>query len=92
MLTTVTTRTYGPCTFLSVLGFGALVSACDAMESEPATAPLNVQQALNIEADPVLGRDPVTGAPTSNNLYALYDLDTGAIVLSSSEVDVAARR
>ena len=78
---------------LSLLALtGALVlSACDSTGPESEPTPLNVQTATDVEADPTSGRDPNTGAPLANNLFTLFDLDTGEIVLSSSETDAAVR-
>lgn len=78
---------------LSLLALaGALVlSACDSTEPESEPAPLNVQTATDVEADPTSGRDPNTGAPLANNLFTLFDLDTGEVVLSSSETDATVR-
>ena len=77
--------------FLAVLVLGVVAAACDSMDATPDPVPLEVQLASNVEADPVLGRDPVTGAPSSFNRYSLYDLEGGAVVVSSSEGDAATR-
>ena len=66
------------------------LTACDSADTEE-TVELNVQTATDIEADPTTGRDPETGAPISNNLFTLYDLDAGEVVLSSSETDASVR-
>ncbi|MDT0632450.1 HmuY family protein [Rubrivirga litoralis] len=71
---------------------GALaLAACDSADPEPVPVPLNVQTAADVEADPTSGRDPNTGAPVANDQFTLYDLDTGEVVLSSSEGDPAVR-
>ncbi|PAP78151.1 HmuY family protein [Rubrivirga marina] len=70
---------------------GALaLSACDATEADE-VVDLKAQVAADVEADPTTGRDPVTGAPIANDLFTLYDLDAGEVVLSSSETDPAVR-
>lgn len=75
-----------------VLAFGFAAAACDSTDAIPDPVPLEVQLASNVEADPVLGRDPVSGAPTSFNRYSLYDLEAGAVAVSSSEGGAATRR
>ena len=67
-----------------------LLSACDSTEPDE-VVDLEAQVAADVEADPTTGRDPNTGAPLANNLFTLYDLDAGEIVLSSSETDAATR-
>ncbi|MEL7170114.1 MAG: HmuY family protein, partial [Bacteroidota bacterium] len=47
--------------------------------------------ATDVEADPTTGRDPNSGRPISNDLFTLFDLDAGQIVLSSSQTDAATR-
>lgn len=69
-----------------------VLTGCDSTDPDPDPVPLNVQTAQDIAADPTTGRDPDTGAPLSNNLFTLYDLDAGAVVLSSSETDPAVRQ
>ena len=76
---------------LAVLIGAVVFSACDTTGTDSEPVALNVQTATSIEADPTSGRDPNTGQPLSNNLYTLYDLDAGEVVLSSSETDPAAR-
>lgn len=66
------------------------LSGCDSTESTE-IVDLQAETAIDIEADPTSGRDPNTGAPISNNLFTLYDLDAGEIVLSSSETDATVR-
>ncbi len=78
--------------FIAVLALGVAAAACDSMDATPDPVPLEVQLAENVEADPVLGRDPVTGAPSSFNRNSLYELEDGAVVVSSSEGDAATRR
>lgn len=71
---------------------GALtLTACDTNGVDVDPVPLNVQTATDVIADPNTGRDPNTGQPISNNRFTLYDLDAGAIVLSSDEADAAIR-
>lgn len=67
------------------------LTACDSTEPDPVFVDLEVETAVDVEADPTLGRDPVTGRPLSNDLFTLYDLDAGEIVLSSNETDPAVR-
>ncbi len=71
--------------------FALVLAACDASDPAPTPVPLNVQTATDVEADPTTGRDPDTGAPISNNLFTLYDLDANEVVLSSDETDPAVR-
>ncbi|GAB5534913.1 MAG: hypothetical protein Rubg2KO_11620 [Rubricoccaceae bacterium] len=72
---------------------GALAfTACDTTGTDLDPVALNVQTATSIAADPTSGRDPNTGQPLSNNLYTLYDLDAGEIVLASSETDATVRQ
>jgi hypothetical protein len=66
------------------------LSACDTTEADE-VVDLEAEVAADVEADPTTGRDPVTGAPIANNLFTLYDLDAGEIVLSSSETDASVR-
>lgn len=79
-------------TALAVLIGAVAFSACDTNGNDPAPVALNVQTALSIEADPTTGRDLTTGQPISNNLYTLYDLDAGEVVLASSETDASIRQ
>ncbi len=75
---------------LPLVALAALLTltACDSTDSADELAPLNVQTAVNVEADPTTGVDPNTGRPSgNNNLFTLYDLDAGEIVLSSFETD-----
>ncbi|RMH64953.1 MAG: hypothetical protein D6685_06335 [Bacteroidetes bacterium] len=82
-----------PMRMLFVVLMGSLLlAACDTTDPEPEPEPLNVRLAADIEADPTSGRDPETGAPISNNLFTLYDLEAGEVVLSSSETDAAVRQ
>ncbi|MEM6327281.1 MAG: HmuY family protein [Bacteroidota bacterium] len=75
---------------LSALLLGALtLTACDSADPEPDPIPLNVQTATNIPADLATAFGP-TG-PVGRNLFTLYDLDTGTIVLASDEEDPAVR-
>ena len=74
-----------------LVGLALIMAACDSAGTDPDPVPLEAQLAEDIEADPTTGRDPVTGAPIANNLYTLYDLDTRAIVLSSSVTDATQR-
>lgn len=76
---------------LTVLALaGALsLSACDTTTEE--VVELQAQLAADVEADPTTGRDPQTGAPIANNLFTLYDLDAGEVVLSSSETNAQVR-
>lgn len=70
---------------------GALtLTACDSTGTDE-VVDLEAQVAADVEADPTSGRDPQTGAPLSNNLFTLYDLDAGEVVLSSSETDASVR-
>ena len=70
---------------IAFLILGAACAACDSTEDTPDPEPPEVQEAQNIEADPVQGRDPVTGRSLSFNRYTLFDLETGAVTLSSNE-------
>ena len=54
--------------------------------------PLKVHTAEDVPADPISARDPATGATSSNNLFTLFDLDEGTILLSSSVTDKEERR
>ena len=75
---------------LSLLALTGLLAltACDSANDIDDLAPLNVRTAVNVEADPTTGVDPNTGRPSgNNNLYTLFDLDSGEIVLSSFETD-----
>ena len=67
-----------------------LFAACDS--GNDALDPIQVQVAKDVEADPTTGRDPTTGQAISNGLFTLFDLDGGAIRLSSSETDKAKRQ
>ena len=71
-----------PCPALCVLFF---LAACDSADPEPEPVPLDVQTATDIEADVATGRDPTTGQGISSNLFTLYDLEAGRVVLSSNE-------
>ncbi|MEL7361321.1 MAG: HmuY family protein, partial [Bacteroidota bacterium] len=68
---------------------------CDTTDPDPDPVPdpvpLNAQMAADVEADPAVGRDPDSGQPISNDLFTLFDLDAGQVVLSSSETDTAVR-
>jgi hypothetical protein len=68
------------------------LTACDSSDPDTEPTPIDVRLATNVEADPTEGRDPVTGRPVSNNLFTLFDLDAGEVVLSSSETDPAVRQ
>ncbi len=71
---------------------GALaLTACDSSEPDR-IEDLDVQTAADVKADPNTGRDPNTGQAISNNLFTLYDLDAGQVVLSSDETDRAVRQ
>ncbi len=75
---------------LSLLALTGLLAltACDSADDSGDLAPLNVQTATNIEADPTTTVDPNTGRPSGNNdLFTLFDLDSGEVVLSSSQTD-----
>ncbi|MEM1055268.1 MAG: HmuY family protein [Bacteroidota bacterium] len=75
---------------LCALLLGALtLTACDSADPEPDPIPLDVQTATNIPADLAIGFGP-TG-PVGRELFTLYDIDTGSIVLSSNETDPAVR-
>ncbi|MEM0961938.1 MAG: HmuY family protein [Bacteroidota bacterium] len=63
------------------------LSACDSTEVEP--VPIPAQTADDIEADPATSFGPQ--GPVGNGLFTLFDLDTGQVVLSSSETDATAR-
>ncbi len=73
-------------------GFVLLFAGCDSADPEPEPVLLNVKMAENIPADPVSGRDPDTGASISNNLFTLYDLEAGSILIPSSQTDAATRQ
>ena len=75
--------------FLPALVF--LFTHCDSSLPEDDLTPLDVETAENVEADPISGRDLSTGQTITNNLFTLYDIDAGRIVLSSSETDAAIR-
>lgn len=79
-------------TAFAVLIGAVVLSACDTTGDDPEPVALNVQTATSIPADPTTGRDPNTGQPLSNDLYTLYDLDAGEIVLASSETDASIRQ
>lgn len=66
------------------------LAACDSTDPVVETD-LDVQTATDVEADPTSGRDPNTGRAISNNLFTLYDLDAGEVVLSSNETDADVR-
>ena len=67
------------------------LTACDSADPVPEAVALDVQTATDVEADPTSGRDPDTGRPIANNLFTLYDLDAGEVVLSSNETDADVR-
>ena len=68
-----------------------LLPACDSSDPAPEPETLDVRTAEDVPADPTTGRDPNTGQPTSHDRFTLYDLDAGAVVLSSAEADPAVR-
>ena len=78
---------------LSLLALAGVLtlSACDSTEPDE-VVDLEVETAADVEADPTTGRDPDTGAPIANDLFTLYDLDAGEVVLSSSETDESVRQ
>ncbi|MEM9665374.1 MAG: HmuY family protein [Bacteroidota bacterium] len=67
------------------------LTACDSSDGNDDPVPLNVLTAVDVEADPAVNIDPNSGRPVGNGLYTLFDLDTGSIVLSSSETNLAVR-
>ena len=79
-------------TWLGAILMILFIGACDSSSKEPDPVPLETKMAEDVPADPVSGRDPTTGRPTSNNLYTLYDLDENKVVLSSSDTDTAKRQ
>ncbi len=79
---------------LSLLALTGLLAltACDSNDASDDVTPLNVQTATNVEGDPTTSVDPMTGRPSgNNNLFTLYDLESGEIVLSSFETDRSIR-
>ncbi|MEO0558362.1 MAG: HmuY family protein [Bacteroidota bacterium] len=74
--------------FVALVGV-FVFSACDTADNTPDPIPLNVQTATDIPADPAVAIGP--RGPVGLGLFALYDLDTGQIVLGSDEVDPATR-
>ncbi|MEL6614388.1 MAG: HmuY family protein, partial [Bacteroidota bacterium] len=69
---------------------GALtLTACDSTDPGPQVVNLQVQTAADIPADPATAIGPM--GPVGRDLYTLYDLDTGTIVLRSDEEDPATR-
>ena len=78
---------------LSLLALAGVLtlSACDSTEPDE-VVDLEVETAADVEADPTTDRDPDTGAPIANDLFTLYDLDAGEVVLSSSETDASVRQ
>lgn len=73
------------------IAIGVALTGCDSTSPNSDPQPLNASIASDIEADPTTGRDPNTGAPISNNLFTLYDLDSGTVVVSSSETNKTSR-
>jgi len=65
---------------LLVLACALFFFGCDSNDDED-SAPLQASTIQDIAADPVTGRDPVTGQPFSLNQYALVSLRSGAVVL-----------
>ncbi|MEM6288891.1 MAG: HmuY family protein [Bacteroidota bacterium] len=74
--------------FLALAG-ALTLTACDSTDPEPDPIPLNVQTAADVEADLAIGFGPQ--GPVGRDLFTLFDLDTGQIVLSSNETDAATR-
>lgn len=67
-------------------------AACDSASNEPDPVPLSKKLIEDVPADPVSERDATTGRSISNNLFTLYDLEKGEIVLSSEVTDPTRRR
>lgn len=71
---------------VALVGVLAL-TACDSGGPDTEIVNLEATVVTDLPADPTSGRDPETGAPISNNLFTLYDLDAGEVVLSSDDTD-----
>lgn len=81
-----------PLIISALCGTLVFTTSCDSTDDTPEPAALEAQLAENVPADPSSGRDPVTGAAISNNLYTLFDLEENAIVLSSAETNAEIRQ
>ncbi|MEM8558024.1 MAG: HmuY family protein [Bacteroidota bacterium] len=82
---------------LALFAVPVALVGCDSSDSDPipdpvpdpVIVPIPAQTATDIEADLAVAFGP-TG-PQGRDLYTLYDLDAGEIVLSSNETDMAVR-
>lgn len=78
--------------WLAAVVIAVFIGACDSASNEPEPVQLEARMAEDIPADPASGRDSTTGRAISNNLFTLYDIDAGKIILSSSVTDADQRR
>jgi hypothetical protein len=59
---------------------------CDGSEDEVVALP--VLKAIDVQADPATGRDPVTGAPTgTTGRYTFFDLSSNQVILDRDNDD-----